>query len=133
MKAKPRISVCLCIHKKGKILLHKRKGGNFNDTWAFPGGHLEFGESFEQCALRELQEEAGSIKTTPPEFWTISNNVVADKKHYIVIFMKANWVEGEAEVKEPEKCHCWEWFSKKKIPESIMPGIQDIINRGELK
>ena len=133
MKRRPKVGVCICIRRNGKILLHKRNGGSFPDTWAFPGGHLEFGETFVEGALRELEEEAGPIKTTNPEFWTVSNNVLAGKKHYVVVFMKANWIEGEAEVKEPHKCKCWEWFSIKQLPKEVMPGIQDIINRGELK
>lgn len=31
-------------------------------------------------------------------------------KHYITIWMVAEWVEGEAENVEPEKCEGWEWI-----------------------
>jgi ADP-ribose pyrophosphatase YjhB (NUDIX family) len=48
--------------RDGKILLHKRNGGSFHGLWAFPGGHLENGESFIQGSLRELEEEAGPIQ-----------------------------------------------------------------------
>ncbi len=44
--------------KEPQILLvrHRRKGSNY---WALPGGRLHYGESFQECALRELKEETG--------------------------------------------------------------------------
>ncbi|KMK77023.1 NUDIX hydrolase [Alkalihalobacillus pseudalcaliphilus] len=49
-------------NEKGQILLHKRKD---NKKWSFPGGAIELGESAEEAALREIQEETGyQVKTT---------------------------------------------------------------------
>lgn len=47
------------ISKKGhiKVLLIKRKG-----VWDLPKGKLEDGESYEQCAAREVMEEVGLHK-----------------------------------------------------------------------
>ena len=41
------------------------------------GGHLEYGESFAECALRELAEETG-LKATSASFVTANNNVFRD-------------------------------------------------------
>jgi 8-oxo-dGTP diphosphatase len=39
----------------GVMLVHRPK----YDDWSFPKGKLEEGESFEDCALREVEEESG--------------------------------------------------------------------------
>ncbi len=49
---------------KGYILLGKRKGDVGFDTWALPGGHKDKGETLQNTALRELDEET-NIKVPP--------------------------------------------------------------------
>lgn len=41
---------------KGRILLIKRTD---NGKWGLPGGSLELGETFEEAAVREVEEETG--------------------------------------------------------------------------
>lgn len=132
MAKKPIVGVCLCVVKKGKVLLHKRKGGHSDGAWAFPGGHLEYGESFIDGALRELNEEAGpDIVTTNPEFWTVANTIYeSHKKQYVLIILKANWISGEAKVMEPSKCHCWQWFDWSNLPTPLLKGNQHCVDIG---
>lgn len=43
----------------GKLVLCKHKA---RDTYEFPGGHIEAGESAEDAARRELYEETGAVE-----------------------------------------------------------------------
>lgn len=53
----PTIRVSLIIiNSQRELLLVKHKKNN-KEYWVLPGGHLDFGETVEQCALRELKEE----------------------------------------------------------------------------
>ena len=44
----------LIINSKGKILL-----AHNNNTYQFPGGHLEDDEDMDSCIIREVKEETG--------------------------------------------------------------------------
>ena len=58
----PAIAVDGIIEKDNKILLIKRKNPPFKDSWAFPGGFVEYGETTENAVLREIYEET-NLKT----------------------------------------------------------------------
>ena len=47
------------VSREGKLLLVKATNLKGEQVWTFPKGHLEKGESAEQGALREVQEETG--------------------------------------------------------------------------
>ncbi|MBR5165166.1 MAG: NUDIX hydrolase [Ruminococcus sp.] len=46
----------ILINEKNEILLQKRRD---NLYWDYPAGSMELGESFEECARREVLEETG--------------------------------------------------------------------------
>ncbi|MDR2933998.1 MAG: NUDIX domain-containing protein [Rickettsiales bacterium] len=116
----------------GKNLIGKRKSEHGRDAWAPPGGHLEFGESFEECAIRETLEETG-INIKDIKFAGITNDVFSETgKHYITIAMIARWKSGNVQVMEPDKCEKWEWISWDDFPESVWLPVKNFRKQNKI-
>ncbi len=122
MAERPKVGIGVLVLKEDSILLGKRHSSHGEGTWGAPGGHLEFGETAEICAARELLEETGlkavSIRRGP---WT--NDLIDGSKHYITLFMVVDQFEGTIETKEPQKCESWEWHPWTKLPEPLFAPI----------
>lgn len=90
----------LLFRHTGCQIIHSRIQASSNffackGTWGLPGGHLEFGESFETCATREVLEETGLIIHSL-RFLAVVNSVMhAEGKHYAVIFVEGYVSEAE--------------------------------------
>lgn len=77
------------VQTKLSLLLIKRNGHPYRGCWALPGGFLNPGETIEQCALREAEEETAvkpvslmsiglfSEPNRDPRGWIISNAFVS--------------------------------------------------------
>ena len=115
---KPRVGIGVTIVKDGKVLLGKRKGSHGEGEYASPGGHLEYMESFEECAIRETLEECG-IEITNIRFQFLVNVTSYAPKHYAHIGMIADWKSGEPQVLEPNKCESWDWYDPNELPEPL--------------
>lgn len=127
---RPKVGVGVMIVKDGKILFGKRKGSHGEGAWSLPGGHLEFGESLEECAKREVMEETGLLVDGIKEVTFTNDIFTTEDKHYITLYVKAKLVSGKLELKEPEKCERWGWFKWDNLPKPLFLPIENLIKSG---
>lgn len=112
------VGIGVMIFKKGKVLLARRKGSHGEGEYGFPGGHLEYGESFAQCARRETMEECG-VDIHDVRFLFTANILDYMPKHYVHIGLTAQWKSGQPTIKEPDKSESWNWHSLDSLPEPL--------------
>lgn len=122
-----KVGIGVIIKKDNKILLGKRLNSHGEGTWCFPGGHLEFNETPEQCAKREVKEECGlEINHITRGPWT-HDIFEIENKRYITLFMLANYISGDPQILEPTKCECWEWFKWSNFPNPLFIPIKNLL------
>ncbi len=113
--------------RAGAVLLGKRNDDkekasselSGEGTWTMPGGKFEFGESFEEGAARELEEETGLILKKMRVLCV--QNDMTEKAHFVTIGFLAKEYKGEVHVMEPEEITEWRWFPIDKVPQNLFP------------
>ena len=104
----------LCyIEKDGKyLMMHrvKKKDDGNHDKWIGIGGHFEFGESPEECLLREVKEETG-LTLTSWRFRGLVTFVSGDWEEYMCLYTADGYTGQMTECTEGELV----WVKKDKI------------------
>ncbi len=130
VRQRPLIGVSVIVRRNGRVLVGKRRGAHGEGTWQFPGGHLEFGETIEACARREVLEETGLV-IDRIRFGPYTNDIFTDeKKHYVTLFVLVDSPDGEPELREPEKCDTWQWIGWSDLPEPYFLPMKNLIAQG---
>ena len=114
-----RVGVGVFVFKDGMFLFGQRKNAHWDGTWSVPGGHLEFGESLQDTARREVEEETGvAIKNI--RFGALTNDrFPTEGKHYITIWMLSDFAGGSPQIREPDKFVELRWVSFDNLPEPL--------------
>lgn len=87
----------IVVNQEKEILLVKHRKGN-RQYWVLPGGRLEYGETFQECAVREMREETG-LDVEVDEFVFLSEAIAPDRSRHIVnIYLTAHVVGGVLKV-----------------------------------
>ena len=101
---KQQVSLAIIEHD-GKYAFLKKREGN----WTFPGGKVEQGETPEQAAIRETEEEA-CLKVNVLGTLGVAENDV-QLRHYFLCAVAG----GELRRGEPKKFSRAEWKTPKQI------------------
>lgn len=107
------------IKKNDKFLvLFKSENEDINPNEIdIPGGRIEFGESAEDCLIREVKEETNIdiIINKPSRIW----HLVKEDLHLTGITFLANYLSGE--IKLSGEHNKYRWLSKNEIIKGDYP------------
>ena len=87
------MNMCMVYHKNNVLVIDRKK-----KDWpgiTFPGGHVEFGESFTDSVIREIKEETG-LDIKNPMLCGIKDWRENDSR-YVILFYKTNKYSGVLE------------------------------------
>lgn len=98
---KTRIRIAVLLRKDDSVLLvrHRKPHATY---WLVPGGGLEYCESIEQCAQRELMEELG-LEIQLGDLVYVSESIPPDRhRHVLNLYYKGEITGGELKLGDEE-------------------------------
>jgi isopentenyl-diphosphate Delta-isomerase len=115
----------LVFNSRGEVFLQKRsmKKDTHPGVWdSSASGHLDCGEDYENCAIREVREEIGlQLDECPRRLCKIAACAETDKEHVWVYVCTS---EGPFTL-HPEEIERGEWFQPENVTKWIAERPQD--------
>lgn len=133
------VAVALVLNADGRILLQQRHDQNIpsaNGKWEFPGGKVEFGESPEDAARREVKEETGCdveiVGMVPFVFSHIWERSDGGQVQTITTCYVARLVSGIPRSGDP-KVGDIKWYTLKEIKElDTLSGVNEFLTHADV-
>lgn len=116
MKKVPVIGVGAVVIHQECVLLVKRGNAPYKGMWCIPGGRVQYGETLQHAAEREILEETGitiKAKQAVYTFEIIDTEDTEQPLHYVVIDLEADYISGEP-VPNDDALDVG-WFTKEEI------------------
>lgn len=111
------VGVGCLVFQGARLLMTRRRGVHGKGSWSPPGGGLAFGESFEECARREVREETGVEIAGAPAYVATTNDVfVEERRHYVTVWMIGHWACGEPVNAAPYELDAVAWVPTDQLP-----------------
>lgn len=115
----PRVGLGVIVQNADGKILVLRRAGPHAPYYSIPGGSLEAGETFEQGAARELQEECG-ISIAAPAVIALTNNLetyAQEGTHFVSVILLVTSYTGTPTLLEPDKHAELAWVDPRHLPE----------------
>ncbi|WP_327382823.1 MULTISPECIES: NUDIX hydrolase [unclassified Streptomyces] len=115
---RPGIAAAIVVHE-GRVLMVRRRVSEGQLSWQFPAGEVEPGESREDAAVRETQEETGlTVKAV---------KLLGERVHpatgRFMSYTACEVIGGNAHVADTEELAELEWVAHAEIPQYVPYGL----------
>ncbi|WP_394219719.1 NUDIX hydrolase [Halobacillus trueperi] len=124
-------STVLVENEQGELLFQHRED---TKEWGLPGGAMEPGETLEQTAVRELEEETGLVAGHVRQVATFSGEDFfyrypnGDEVYNVIACFIASEIRGELRVNLEETLDL-RYFSRDSLPDNIDKRARIILER----
>ena len=108
-------NMCMVYDDAGRVLVEDRVDPDWSGL-AFPGGHVERGESMTDAVIREVYEETG-LTIRHPRLCGTKDWMQPDGSRYLVLLYKANEFEGTIHDSEEGEIR---WMQLEELRKSLM-------------
>jgi ADP-ribose pyrophosphatase YjhB (NUDIX family) len=130
--ARPILCASAAVFREGRILLGARRHPPFDKIFSLPGGLVEPGETLEEAAVREVEEETG-VRSEIVAFNGWREIIQRDddgrvKRHYVIASFVARWVSGEGAPTDELGQVFWS-ESADVLDLPLTPGLPDFLTR----
>ncbi|MGW2920377.1 NUDIX hydrolase [Streptomyces angustmyceticus] len=102
-----------------RVLMVRRRVKEGELMWQFPAGAIEAGETAEQAAVRETQEETGLTV----EALKLLGERVHPKTGRLMSYTACSTISGEAHVADEEELAEVAWVAHSEIPKYVPYGL----------
>ena len=141
---RPNVGICL-LNRKGEVWLGKRVASSavqraYKYRWQMPQGGVDPGESIEDAAVRELQEESGVsstrlLVTTPG--WLVydfpsdykakkRDRWRGQKQKWALMLFEGDDDEVNLDSHQPAEFCEWRWAPLEEVPDLVVPFKRDV-------
>ncbi len=122
----PGVGCGAAILREGRLLLIKRRKPPEAGHWSLPGGKVDFLESVEDAVVREIREEIG-VGVSLRGLLLFCQMIGIDGQHWVSPVFRAQIVDGEPRVCEPDKIDGLVWADMDAPPSPLATPAREAI------